>query len=199
MPSDGAAEAAVLPLGVDARAVSDGALVARYQAGDDHALERLYRRHAANLLAMAERLVGDGGEGDDAVHDAFMRALAQLPQLREPERFAFWMRRIVVNECRQRLRRRRRWHLFRRDESPGQLFDQLASDVGDPERAAELRRIGQLIATLAPDERLAWSLRFVEGCSLAEGANLAGCSLATYKRRVARAVARLGELTMEGR
>jgi RNA polymerase sigma-70 factor (ECF subfamily) len=199
MRSRGDARAEVVPLEVSTGHVSDGTLVTHYRAGDEHAIERLYRRHAPKLVAMAERLVGQSGEADDAVHDGFVRALAQLPRLREPERFGHWLRRIVVNECRQRLRRRGRWHLFRRDESPEQLFDGLASRCGDPEHAAEIRRIGTLLRAVAPDERLAWSLRFIEGCSLEEGADLAGCSLATFKRRLARAVARLGELTMEGK
>ena len=44
-----------------------------------------------------------------------------------------------------------------------------------------------LLQTMKADERIAWTLRHVEGHDLQSAADLAGCSLATVKRRIRRA------------
>ncbi len=190
--------AKVLPLSSPVPELDDAELVRRLQDGDEHAWEKLYRRHAPSLLALATRLVGTKAEGDDAVHDGFMVAFDRISQLRTPSRFRPWIRQVVVNECRSRLRRRRRWIVFRRGESPEELFDSMASRSANPEHACELQRIGEVVSTLSADDRIAWSLRFIEGCTLEEGAALAGCSLATFKRRLSRAARRVGAVVLEG-
>ena len=55
------------------------------------------------------------------------------------------------------------------------------------EQHLELRLLAQMLASLPARERMAWSLRFVEGCSLDEVARYCDCSLATAKRRIASA------------
>jgi DNA-directed RNA polymerase specialized sigma24 family protein len=57
--------------------------------------------------------------------------------------------------------------------------DAIATDV--------LRHVYAALERLSADLRVAFVLRFVEGHELAEAADLAGCSLATFKRRVGRA------------
>ena len=47
-------------------------------------------------------------EAEDAVHDAAVSAWAGFRSLRDPARFEAWFSRILVNGCRDRLRRRKR-------------------------------------------------------------------------------------------
>jgi DNA-directed RNA polymerase specialized sigma24 family protein len=60
----------------------------------------------------------------------------------------------------------------------------------DPVLADAVDRVRRVLERLDPDLRIAFVLRFVEGYELAEGAKLAGCSLATYKRRLSKAQTR---------
>jgi RNA polymerase sigma-70 factor (ECF subfamily) len=55
-----------------------------------------------------------------------------------------------------------------------------------------------LLQTLAVDDRIAWTLRFVEGHDLKAAADLVGCSLATIKRRIRRAQRFIEEHFVEG-
>lgn len=176
----------MVPLPVPQR--TDAELVVAHRNDDANAMERLYRRHATSLLGMATRLLGQPDEADDAVHDAFVRILSRLSELREPSRFRAWAFRILLNECRKRLRRQRRY-IFGAPV-PNEALAQMASYV-DPERAAELRRLAVQVSTLPADERIAWSLRRVEGYSLEECATLCSCSLSTLKRRLKSAERRL--------
>jgi RNA polymerase sigma-70 factor (ECF subfamily) len=55
---------------------------------------------------LASVILGDPVDAQDAVHDAFERAWRARPTLRDVDRVDAWVGRIVVNECRDRLRRR---------------------------------------------------------------------------------------------
>jgi RNA polymerase sigma-70 factor (ECF subfamily) len=68
-------------------------------------------------------------------------------------------------------------------EDDASLFD-LASPTASPEVRAELALLDALLVRLPVDERIAWSLRRVEGEPLESIAGITGVSLATVKRRV---------------
>ena len=53
-------------------------------------------------------ILGDPVEAEDAVHDAAVVAWRGFAGLRDRDRFEAWFGRILVNGCRDRLRRRRR-------------------------------------------------------------------------------------------
>ena len=62
-------------------------------------LDRAYR--------LAGLVLGDGSEAEDAVQDALLRAWNAAGTLRDPSGFEPWFDRILVNGCRDRLRRRK--------------------------------------------------------------------------------------------
>ena len=91
----------------NADAASDAELVARAIEGDRWGREMLYRRHATYLLAIAARLLGNRGEGEEVVQDTFVTAFEQLRTLREPAALRGWLAQIAVSLVRRRLRRGR--------------------------------------------------------------------------------------------
>jgi DNA-directed RNA polymerase specialized sigma24 family protein len=91
---------------------TDGSLVHAVLAGDGDAFAVLVRRHQASMFRFAVRMCGDRDDADDVVQAAFVRAYRNLAQCRELDRFAAWLRQIVMNECRTLLAtrsRRSRW------------------------------------------------------------------------------------------
>ena len=56
-----------------------------------------------------------------------------------------------------------------------------------------MARVYQILDRIAVDDRIAWALRYVEGQKLEQVAGLVDCSLATAKRRIARAQAAIEE------
>jgi RNA polymerase sigma-70 factor, ECF subfamily len=172
---------------------SDATLVASARAGDRWAQEALFRRHARMANGLAFRLLGRSDDVDDVVQDACVIAFDRLDALQDPQAFAAFLGGIVVRCVRRVVRRRRlarRLGLLPRAEALD-VSSFVAPDAS-PEVVADLAAVYRVIEELPTDERLALVLRRVEGMSLEEVAGACGCSLATAKRRIAAAEARLG-------
>jgi RNA polymerase sigma-70 factor (ECF subfamily) len=66
-------------------------------------------------------------------------------------------------------------------------LDAIASSSAGPEARAMLAQVYALLCTMPANDRIAWTLRYVERHRLEAVAELTNCSLATAKRRIARA------------
>ena len=166
----------------------DGEVVAVARTGDRAALEVLYRRHAPFAIQLATRIEGSARDVEDVVHDAFIKAFSRLGDLQDPAAFRAWLGSIVVFAVRSRLRRQRLMNLLGlgRGADPVEL-DSLTSPEASPHTRAQLAQIYALLRTLPTDERIAWTLRHVEGHELEMVAKLTDRSLATVKRRISAA------------
>jgi RNA polymerase sigma-70 factor, ECF subfamily len=164
----------------------DEKLVARARRHDLLAFEALYRRHAGFALNLAVRIQGTANDAEDIVHDAFLKANERLGELREGSAFRAWLGSIVVRLVRTRLRRRRLLgSLGLASPEPIEL-DAIASPNADPESRVLLAQVYSLLQTLPADDRIAWTLRYVDNHRLEVVASLVDCSLATAKRRILR-------------
>lgn len=166
----------------------DAQLVALSAEGNMKAFEMLYRRHAAFAIHLATRIEGSPRDVEDIVHDAFLRAFERLRDLTDKSAFRGWLGSIVVHAVRSRMRRARLLNVLGlgRSSEPVDL-DAIASPDASPHVRAQLAQIYALLRTLPADDRIAWTLRNIEGHELEAVANLTRCSLATVKRRILRA------------
>lgn len=176
--SGGAAESA---------ADEDEALVAAVVAGSAKAEEELYRRHARGVMLRVQRLLSSREDAQDALQDTFESAFREIKTLREPRALSAWLLRIAVHQAHRRLRRERLTRLFGLSRSTSDdewLAAQARTDL-TAEARVELHLVGRALRTLDANERIAWTLRYVEDLSLDEVAEACACSLATAKRRIA--------------
>jgi RNA polymerase sigma-70 factor, ECF subfamily len=167
--------------------LDDAELVILVLNDDFFAFEALYRRHATFAFNLAVRIQGSSSDVEDVVHDAFLRAHARLRDLREPSSFRAWLGSIIVGLVRSRLRQRRLLTLLGLYTGDPVELDAIASPAADPETRVQLAQVYALLQTLPADDRIAWTLRNIEQHGLEVVASLTHCSLATAKRRIARA------------
>jgi len=165
----------------------DEKLVARARRSDLLAFEGLYRRHAGFALNLAVRIQGTAQDAEDIVHDAFLKAGERLGELRDASAFRAWLGSIVVRLVRTRLRRRRLLRSLGLASAEPIELDAIASPNADPESRVLLAQVYSLLQTLPADDRIAWTLRYVDHHRLEVVASLVDCSLATAKRRILRA------------
>jgi RNA polymerase sigma-70 factor (ECF subfamily) len=170
----------------------DARLVAAVKAGTREAEEALYRRHAPGILRLATRLLASRDEAFDVLQDTFVVAFENIGDLREASAFGGWLKRIAVRLVHRRFRRRKLLAIFGLDRGEGDApLESLADESASPETRAELRWLDDALGRADHAERIAWMLRHVEGLALEEVAEALGCSLATAKRRIAAAEARV--------
>lgn len=178
----------------DVEEPSDAELVAATRSGNVLTFEQLYRRHAPYALSLAVRVQGHAGDVEDVVHDAFLRVHDQLATLRNDTSFRAWLSSIVIRLVRSRLRRRRLLSALGLAADEPVDLDALVHSGADPELRAQLGQVYAVLGTLPVDQRICWMLRYLEGRKLEDVALVAGCSLATAKRRIAEVQRRLIEL-----
>ncbi len=170
----------------DERALVEGVL-----AGNEAAAAELYDRYVADLRRILLRVIGPSAELGDLLQDTFVSALGSLGTLQDPAALRGWLIRVAVFTARKHLRSRgrRRWLRLWRDEE--EESGELAA-VTLPSQSASLaaKEAWQILEELGVEERMAFSLRFIEGLELGEVAAALDCSLSTVKRRLLRAVAR---------
>jgi RNA polymerase sigma-70 factor, ECF subfamily len=167
---------------------TDAALVAATLEGDVDAFGALARRYGDSFARYAVQMLGDRDDADEALQLAFVRAYRNLASCREPERFAAWLHRIVVNECRRLAATRQ--NAARR--TIGDATELEAIGVESPVEGAALREeIVLALSQLPAEQREAFLLKYVEELSYEEMAELTGTGVSALKMRVSRACERL--------
>ena len=83
-------------------------LVRRALDGDVEAFDELVAGRIESMVRVAMAILGNEADARDATQDALASIWRELPSLRQPERFAAWADRILVNRCRLTLKRRGR-------------------------------------------------------------------------------------------
>ena len=139
----------------------------------DRGLDRAFR--------LAGLILGDQSEAEDATQDALVRAWRAAATLRDPSGFDAWFDRILVNVCRDRLRRRGKVRLVTLDGVAGTVV------VDDPfRRVYDDDELLGAIRALGDDERVVLILHFWADLTLeAVGARL-DCPVGTVKSRLHR-------------
>jgi RNA polymerase sigma-70 factor (ECF subfamily) len=178
----------------------EATLVAAAKAGDLGAFEKLVDRFSGRIFRLARNLTKTGGDAEDVVQDAFLKAFQHLSSFRGDSRFYTWLVRIAMNEFFMKVRKRRPG-LVSLDEpldADGNLLPRELEDWGPtPEERysqTELREIlEEAIAGLGEANRVVFHLRDVEGFSVEETANLLNVSIPTVKSRLLRARLKLRE------
>lgn len=141
---------------------------------------------AARVEAVKTRLyrtaylyLGSEADALEAVDEAVYQALRSLRKLRQPEFFETWLTRILINECRRELRRRKR----------------LAGEDALPETTGpddyDALPLKEAVRRLPEELRQVIILRFFAGCTQAETAAALEVPQGTVATRQRRALALL--------
>ncbi len=158
----------------------DAALVELLRSGDPGAPARLFDTYGRYVERLLVRVLGPDPDIEDLLHEVFAEALGNIDKLRDPARLKGWLTRMTVYIARGMLRRRRRqgWLSF----APEEDLPDRPSPSTPPEARDLLKRVFAVLQRLRPNQRIAFSLRYIEGMTLPEAADASGVSLATFKR-----------------
>jgi RNA polymerase sigma-70 factor (ECF subfamily) len=176
----------------------DAELVLRARGDERYAEDAIFRRHAPMVTRLCARLMRRTGDADDAVQDTFVRAFAQLHDLRDPAALRPWLARIALHTCRRKLRKLALLRFCGLGAAPEDGLPLAEAHEGTrPDLRLELAAVEDALCAEPPELRAAWLLHRVEGLSIQETATACGRSLATVKRYVAAVDARLARFVGE--
>lgn len=176
---------------------SDEALLQRCREGDDRAFRLLVDRHYAALFATAVGMLGSDLDAESVVQDGFLRFYRSIDKFEGRSSLRTYLSRIVMNQALKQLQRRKRWyHRFvssdeRESESFEGIVDSEVSRIEAEEMASAVRRAVQ---SLKPEFRSVVVLRFLNGCSTQECAEILDLPQGTVMSRLSRALDKLAPL-----
>jgi RNA polymerase sigma factor (sigma-70 family) len=175
-------------------------LVAAATGGDRDALEKLLGLVADDVRRLAQRMLWDPEDAQDATQEILVKVATRLSTFRGDARVTTWVHRVAVNHL---LTTRRR-----RAEDPALTFTAFGRDLGDDldlpheshavdeELLAEEVMIGctqAMLLCLDREQRMAYVLGEVLGYTSEQGAELCAISAPAFRKRLERARTRIQE------
>jgi RNA polymerase sigma-70 factor, ECF subfamily len=161
------------------------ALVQALRAGHPGAAAAFYDEHAAHVQMTLRSALGPDDDIPDLLQEVFIRALDQIRNLRDVDKLVSWLTTIAIFVARAhiRVRTRRSWlRVFSPERTRSWQLEQPSSEA----RQA-LREVYAVLDEMQLEQRVAFVLRYIHGMTLPDAADASGTSLATLKRRLARA------------
>ena len=114
---------------------------------------RLVMARVGDAFRLARAILLDDGEAEDAVQEASLIAWRKQRSLRDADRFDAWFDRIVVNQCRDQLRKRRR-------SIPVAVPTAVADAPADPPETGTDADLDQAIDALDVEHRIVVVMRY---------------------------------------
>jgi RNA polymerase sigma-70 factor (ECF subfamily) len=154
-------------------------LVERAQNGDREAFGALVGLISDRMYGLAARILRDSDLAEDALQGALINAWRQLPDLRDPDRFEAWVRKVLVHACYAEARRRRSWAANVRVlpvDGPAGTDDIVSIDDRD--------QLDRAFRRLSVEQRAVFVLHHHEGRSLVEIADTLGIPAGTARSRL---------------
>jgi RNA polymerase sigma-70 factor (ECF subfamily) len=160
-------------------------LITACQEGDREAFRLLFETHKDRVYSIALHFSGNEATAHDIAQQVFLKLLTQIQQFHFQAEFTTWLYRMVANACFDEQRRWRRFIPFGEatEVQTWQTKENLEAQYARVELSVTVRAA---IATLKPKLRLPLLLKYLEGLSYEEIAQVLDCSPGTVASRLNR-------------
>jgi RNA polymerase sigma-70 factor (ECF subfamily) len=171
---------------VMAEPIIDEHVIEACQQGDREAFRLLFETYKDRVFSIAVySFGGDTNAASDVSQQIFLKLMTAIGQFRGDSSFTTWLYRLVVNACIDEQRKRRRFLPF----GESTLMSRIEDTRPQEKRYARLEvadSVQAAIQKLTPKLRLPILLKYVEGLSYDEIAEVLGCSKGTVASRLNR-------------
>jgi RNA polymerase sigma-70 factor (ECF subfamily) len=161
-------------------------LIEGCRRGDPEAFRALFEKYKDSVYSIALRYGGDAATAQDIAQDTFLKLYSAIGSYRGEANFESWLYRMVVNSC---------FDLKRKTRRLAPLVDEVLSLLRTPDvsaldvvlRSEMNAQVQAVIQGLAPEHRMVVVLRYTQGLSYEEIADILGCAPGTVASRLSRA------------
>ncbi len=162
--------------------LSEQALLEGCRQENRAAQQKLYEHYSSLMLGICRRYLADPQEAEEVMIEGFYKVFRKVSQFREEGSFEGWIRRIMINECLNRLRKNR--HKFQ-EVSVDNLSETDEQATTDSDIDAEI--LLAMVEQLPTGYRTVFNLYAIEGYSHKEIAEKLKISESTSKSQLSRA------------
>jgi RNA polymerase sigma-70 factor (ECF subfamily) len=156
------------------------------QRGEPAAFHALFEKHKDLVYSVALRYSGDAAVAQDIAQDTFLKLFSTVGSFRGDSNFEAWLYRMVVNSCFDQKRKTRR--LAPLLQGVVDLLRAPDLSVLDEVLRSEMStQVRTVVDSLAPDQKMVIVLRYTQGLSYDEIAEILGCAPGTIASRLNRA------------
>ena len=174
-------------------------LVQRAAEGDKEAFTYLYTLTYSEVYHIVKVFIHNEDTAQDIVQETYYKSLRKIKQLKEPEKFPVWIKKIAVNTAKAHLRKAD-WVLFSEADGEGgksiaelqdERLEHLPEIVVDQAETKEL--IDRILGELDEKQRMVVGMFYYEQMSVNEIAEALNCSVNTVKSRLNYARKKIGK------
>jgi RNA polymerase sigma-70 factor (ECF subfamily) len=158
------------------------------KVGRSIAFDVFYRQEFPKMVALAVAVSGSRLLAEDVAQDAMVEASKRWDVIGLYDKPGAWVRRITIQKASKRLRRRRLETAVIRRLGP-------ANEI--PAGSAEVEEVFEAIKSLPARQRAAVALRYLDGYTVVEVAEILGCAEGTAKAHLFKARSALAQMLSE--
>ena len=172
--------------------MSEREFVRKIQAGDREALKALYEQYSEIVFNVCLRILSDQQEAEDITQEVFFKAYKNLKNFRSGSKLSTWLYTVVSNHCLMMARSNKKHAYISLDDEDALIDKKNITDWDtNPDKLAENKELGgildEAIKKLAPEYRVVFMLRDIQGFSTEETGEAIGLSVPAVKSRLHRA------------
>ncbi|SDJ56996.1 RNA polymerase sigma factor [Salimicrobium halophilum] len=160
----------------------EGRLLRKAKKGDQRAFKKIYDKYAGYALRTAYAITKNDSDASDVVQETFIKVYRHLDSYDPGREFKPWFYRILLNESRRLLAKRKKREIPAEDE----LFERAAETSGDT-------GVREILDELDEHHRTVLTLKYLEGFSEKEIADLLELNVNTVKSRLFKARKKMRE------
>ena len=174
---------------------NEAEIVARVLKGDRQAYALLVEEYKSPIYNLAYRMTGNSEDADDLTQETFIRAYQYLWRYDTSKKFFTWLYTLALNLIRNHFKKNKY------NKSSEELSANLLADKNpSPEtELIETQEISVYLLRLEDESRALLIMKFHQGLTFEEIAQITGKSISAVKMRIYRGLEKLKELLKESR
>jgi RNA polymerase sigma-70 factor (ECF subfamily) len=161
-------------------------LIEACRRGEREAIRVFYDAYKDGVFSLAYHILGDAASAGDVTQQVFLKVFSRIGQYRGDGSFSAWLHRLVVNECLDERRSRRRFVSLEIGAADGEIPVE-SSQERNYLKGQLAAAVHAALAQLKPEFRAPVALRYLKGLSYEEIGSVLGCSSGTVASRLNRA------------
>lgn len=176
------------------QSLTDEETIRQYLPGQpNQCFETLYNRYVSKVYQRCLYMTKDAEKAQDFTHDIFIKAFDKLGAFQQRSSFSTWLHSIAYNYCSDQLRLAKRLTTTALDDHMEQSLPDLKEATGQEEI---LQVFQQALASLSLKERTILRLKYEEGLSIEDIAQIYRLKTSAVKMRLKRSREKLQRLCM---